>query len=115
MLSLYFRVATLLWGNLFTEIPVQLKQLQNYKTETYHLLYTCFVLSVPWACFLTHTLSSLISMDKGDDGYRDYKIFIQNPPRGILNIFVAIYLLKTESKWTNKRERNEALCKERTE
>lgn len=54
-------------------------------------------------------------MDKGDDGYRDYKIFIQNPSRGILNIFVAIYLLKTESKWTKERERNEALCKERTE
>ena len=35
--------------------------------------------------------------------------------RVILSIFVAIYLLKTETKWTNERERNEALCKERTE
>ena len=54
-------------------------------------------------------------MDKVDDDYRDYKIFIQNPSRVILSIFVAIYLLKTEAKWTNEREGNEALCKERTE
>lgn len=54
-------------------------------------------------------------MDKGDNDYRDYKIFIQNPSRVILSIFVAIYLLKTETKWTSERERNEALHKERTE
>lgn len=46
--------------------------------------------------FFTHTSSFLISMDKGSDDYRDYKIFIQNPSRGLLSIFVAIYLLKTE-------------------
>lgn len=54
-------------------------------------------------------------MDKGDDDYRDYKIFTQNPSGAFLSIFVAIYLLKTETKWTNERERNEALYKERTE
>lgn len=45
-------------------------------------------------------------MDKGADDYRDYNVFIQNPPRAILNIFVAIYLPKTKSKWTNEREGN---------
>jgi len=50
-------------------------------------------------------------MDKGDDDYRDYKIFSQNPSGVILSIFVAIYLLKTETKWTNETEASEALSK----
>lgn len=103
-LPLYFRVAALLCGNLFSKIAAQLKQLQSYKIEIYHLLYTCFISFLPCACFSAHILSCLISMDKGHDDYRDYKIFTQNPSRVILRIFVPLYLLKTETKWTHERD-----------
>lgn len=36
-------------------------------------------------------------MDKGDDDYWDYKIFIQSPSRDILSIFVAIYIYSKQN------------------